>query len=94
VFAELAGCYLAWEKALEEWEMTESQVVNRWIAKADLARTRALVLRALENRFSGSVPQDVIETINAQPSLPLLEEWFDAATKCASMQDFTAVLRR
>jgi hypothetical protein len=94
IFAELAGCYLAWEKGLEGWEMTESQVVNRWIEKAKLEQARALLLRMLQQRFPGGVSPDVAQTINAQPSLPLLETWFDAATTTASMEDFIAVLRR
>ena len=31
VFAELSGRFLAWERVLEGWEMTESIVVTRWI---------------------------------------------------------------
>jgi hypothetical protein len=42
----------------------------------------------------GSVPPDVVDTINAQPSLPLLESWFDAATTSPSIEEFIAVLRR
>lgn len=74
--------------------MTESQVVNRWIERGELTRARSLLIRLLQRRFSGSVPSDVSETINSQPSLPLLETWFDAAASSASMEDFLAVLRR
>lgn len=31
VFAELAGRYAAWERGLEGFDMTESNVVNRWV---------------------------------------------------------------
>jgi hypothetical protein len=98
VFSELAGGYLAWSKGLEDWEMTESQVVNRWIEKAvqeaELNKARTFLLRALEQRFPGAVSQDVIETINTQPSLPLLEDWFNVALRANSIEEFVAVLRR
>ncbi len=98
VFAELAGHTAAWEKELEGWDMTESQVVNRWIAKAeeqrDLINAREYVLRALRLRFPDAVPPEVVETINAQPSAQLLREWFDAAMTAATLEDFLAVLRR
>jgi len=53
VFAELAGCFLTWEKELEGWEMTESMVVNRWIEKADQL---ILVPRQLSS-ISGRLPR-------------------------------------
>ncbi len=40
VLAELAGHYLAWQKTLEDWDMTESPVVNRWIASAEQNASR------------------------------------------------------
>lgn len=98
VFAELAGCYLAWEKALEDFAMTESQVVNRWIEKAradeKLETTWGLLLRVLRKRFPEATLTDVVQTVHSQPSLILLEDWFDAANTVASFGDFLAILRR
>ncbi len=77
VFAELAGCYLAWERELAGWEMTESQVVNRWIsqgeAKGKLEVTQTFLIRALR-RFGEPIPEEILATINTQTSLPLLED--------------------
>jgi len=98
VFAELAGTMLAWKRGLEDWEMTESQVVNNWIEKgrseAKLEDARAFLVRALRRRFGEALPSEVLETINAQPSTQMLEDWFDAALSVTSLQDFVAVLRR
>lgn len=98
VFAELAGCYLAWEQGLEDFSMTESQVVNRWIEKAQLEtemkRARADLLRFVQKRFPGRAPPELADTINSQPSLSLLEEWIDAAATANSFEEFFAVLRR
>jgi hypothetical protein len=93
VFAELAGCYLAWEKGLEDLEMTESQVVNRWIERAQLQSAREYLPRALENRFPGQVPAEVTETINQQPSEAMLKRWFGQAMTAVTLADFIAVLR-
>jgi hypothetical protein len=98
VFAELAGCYLAWEQALKGWDMTESQVVNRWVQEARdqalLERGRADLLRLLQKRFPEAVTSEVIATINAQPSLSILDDWFDAAISAYSPAAFLAVLKR
>lgn len=98
MFAELAGTGLAWKQGLEDWEMTESQVVNGWIAKgreqAELKDARDFLIRLLRGRFGGAVPDDVLNTINMQPSPQMLKDWFDAAVTVSSMQEFIAVLRR
>ena len=77
--------------------MTESKVVNRWIEEAvrerELANTRRLMIRLLNNRFPGQVAPEVVETINSQPSLSMLEGWFDQASQAASLADFVRVLR-
>jgi len=77
--------------------MTESQVVNRWIAEAlekeRVQDARRFLLRLLQKRFPDQLPQEVVQTINSQPSLQLLEDWFDQATQVASMADFVRILR-
>lgn len=98
VFAEKAGRFLAWERGLEDRDMSDSMVVDRWIARAEaktkLADGRRFILRTLRNRFGDAIPGDVQETIDTQPSLEMLDEWFDAAITVGSLQDFIAVLRR
>jgi hypothetical protein len=97
VFAELVGRYAAWKQGLEGFDMTESQVVNAWIEEAvrerDLANTRRLLIRLLNHRFPGQVLPEVVETINSQPSLSLLEDWFDHASRAATFEAFLRVLR-
>jgi hypothetical protein len=97
VFAELVGRYAAWERGLEGYDMTESKVVNRWIEEAveqkGLDEARRFLIRLLERRFPGQVAPEVVSTINAQPSLSMLEDWFDQASLAASLADFLRVLR-
>jgi hypothetical protein len=98
VFAELAGRYAAWEKGLEGFDMTESKVVNRWIEQAlekdRLENARRLMIRILNHKFPGQVAPDVVQTINSQPSLSLLEDWFEQASQVTSIEDFVRVLRK
>jgi hypothetical protein len=97
VFAELAGRYAAWERGLETFDMTESNIVNLWVQEAverkGLDDARRYLIRLLERKFPGQVSPDVIGAINSQPSLSMLEDWFDQATQAAWFADFVRVLR-
>jgi hypothetical protein len=77
--------------------MTESKVVNRWIQQVveqdRLEVARQFLIRLLEGKFPGQVTPEVIGTINAQPSRPMLVDWFDQATQAATLADFARTLR-
>ena len=98
VFAELAGRAIIWNRALEDFDMTESQVVNDWISKGvlkgQLTEGRELLLRLLNKRFPGAVPPEVAKLISEQESLDLLNHWFDAAASAVTYDEFFAVLKR
>jgi hypothetical protein len=94
IFAELAGRAIVWKRALEGFEMTESQVVKEWMSQGELKNQRQLLLRLLNKRFPGAVPADVSKLINEQESFDLLNHWFDAAASANSFQDFMTVLKQ
>ena len=98
VFAELVGRYAAWKRGLEGFDMTESKVVNEWIeeavAQAQLKEARENLVRLLRRRFPAALTEDVLGAINAQPSLDMLHDWFEAAISAFSAEAFLAVLRR
>jgi len=94
VFAELAQCYGEWERGLKEWKMTDSKVVNGWMEKTDLERTRLMVIRAVQKRFNDSVPRDVISALEMQPSQRMLDEWFDVVLTADSIDEVIAVMRQ
>jgi hypothetical protein len=94
VFAELAGRFLAWERGLEGWDMTESQVVNRWMSQGELARARKDLLDAIKVRFPGALTEEIAQLINQQDSSDLLREWFLAALKADTFDQFLDVLKR
>jgi hypothetical protein len=83
VFADLAGCGLAWKQGLEGWQMTESKVVNEWIsqgvAKTKLEDGRRHLIKLLERRFPAMVSAEIFDLIRKQDSLDLLDDWFGAA---------------
>ena len=98
VFAELLGRRVEWDRGLEGFEMTESQVVNEWIsqgeARGKLAERRQNLLKLLAKRFPGAAPDDVVRLINEQESLDVLGHWFDAAAEAYTFQQFLDVLKR
>jgi hypothetical protein len=98
VFAELAGRRIEWKRELEGFEMTESQVVNEWIAEAEvkaILRTRRQdLLELLEVRFPGQAPTEVVQLIQQQDSQDLLNDWFKAALRALTWEQFLAVLKR
>jgi hypothetical protein len=98
VFAELVGCLPAWQKGLEGWDMTESMLVNRWTEEARrearLLTRREDVLEVVQTRFPGAIPAEIVDLIRRQESEELLKEWFQAALKAPSAEEFLAVVRR
>ncbi len=78
--------------------MTESPVVNEWIsqgeAKGMLIERRQSLLELLEGRFPGAVPADVVQSIQQQESPELLQDWFRAAVRAYSFDQFMAVLKK
>lgn len=98
VFAELAGRAIVWKRALEEFDMTESQVVNEFIAKAEMKTElriqRQNLLELLAGRFPGAVPAEVTRLIEQQDSFDLLHNWFKAAIRATTFEEFMAVLKK
>jgi hypothetical protein len=98
VFAELAGCRPAWEQALRNWDMTESQLFLEWTAEAKEAgkveNARAWLIDELEARFPGAVTSDVRELIAKQDSKQLLDDWHKVALKTPSFDTFRAQVMR
>jgi hypothetical protein len=93
VFAELVGRRVEWKRGLEGFEMTESQVVNEWISQGALRNQRENLLQALELRFPGAVTDEITRLVNDQESMELLNDWFRAALKAGTFEEFLAVLK-
>ena len=63
VFAELAKGLIEWQRALEHWDMKESQAVLGWkregMLEGEVRATRKALLQVLGARFPGALPDDV-----------------------------------
>jgi hypothetical protein len=97
-FAQLTTRFLAWEKGLEGWDMTESIIATRLKEQArregSLVTRREDLLRLTQGRFPGAIPAEVMDLIRRQDSEQLLEEWFQAAIDAPSAAEFLAIVRR
>lgn len=94
VFAELAGCGAVWRRALEGWNMTESQIVNEWQLAGRIATKKEDLLAVLGRRFPGAISAETRTAIHQNDSLELLHEWLLAAASATTAEEFVAVLRR
>lgn len=92
VFAEAAGRRDVWKKALEGWNMVESQQVLEWQAQARTEGLRADILRLLELRQRKAVPEDLKGALTALTGLEALSRWFDAAAMADSFDVFRAAV--
>lgn len=59
-----------------------------------LATERKTLLELLEVRFPRTVPNDVVQLIQQQDSREVLLDWFDAAARAYSFDQFLAVLKK
>jgi len=78
--------------------MTESMIVNEWIRQGEvrgqLSGARRILLRLLERKFAGLMPQELARAISEQGSLEVLDLWFDDALTANTMEEFIAASRR
>lgn len=87
VFAEAADCLDVWSKALEGWNVVESQVVNEWKGQARMAGKVETLVRQLQLRF-GSVPEDVKKRIEETRKIDELNGWLDRVVTTQSLEHF------
>jgi len=95
-FAELTKGLVAWQRALENWNMKESQTMLGWIRKGQeegrLEAKRADLLRVLRVRFRAEVPSDLRAAVEGTNDLNILDRWMDAAATAASLTDFRSAM--
>ena len=95
-FAELTKGLVAWQKALENWNMTESQTMLGWIRKGRqegrLESKREDLLDLLRLRFQGEVPEDMKAAVDGTNDVDILHRWFKAAATATSLSGFRATM--
>jgi hypothetical protein len=94
VFAELIPELVNWQRALEGWEVRESQYTKSFEARGEVKRARADVLRVLQSRLGTPAPEPVRLAVEGTNDLGVLDRWFDAALVAASWEDFQAAMSR
>jgi hypothetical protein len=83
VFSDAAGCRAAWHRALEGWNMIQSQTVLEWMAQAE---AKALLV-VLESRFS-AVPEALAARIKSTTDSGQLDQWVRIAATARSLKAF------
>jgi hypothetical protein len=97
VFADAAKRAVQWRKALENWNMRESQVIMEWIREGKeaglLEATRDALLTMLEVRFQLQVPADIKLAIEGTNDRTTLSRWIKAALTVPTLDAFRAAMK-
>ncbi len=92
VFADLPEVRPTWTKALEGWNVRESQQVLEWKAEgkaegqAETARDNLLFV--LQARYRTQPPADVVARVNSMSNLADLKHWLGLTLSCDSLEQF------
>ena len=76
-----------WARALEGWNMIESEVANEWMAVGRVAEAAAAVIAVLEAKY-GSIPAEVDVKIRDVADLTTLKNWVPLAVTTATLDEF------
>ena len=102
-FADLARRRLVWERALEDWNVETSEIVQEWIAlgktrgkeegraegRAEALRSK--LVRLLRNRH-GEAAADLVALAEAQTNADVLDRWVDAAMDLVGLDEVRKAL--
>ncbi len=86
-FAGAAKRKAIWARALEGWNMIESEVANEWMAVGRVAEAAAAVIAVLEAKY-GSIPAEVDVKIRDVADLTTLKNWVPLAVTTATLDEF------
>jgi hypothetical protein len=87
VFAEAAGCRALWTKALEGWNVVESQVVKQWQDEAERKAKAATLIRLLQVRY-GELPAEITEQVRQAQQAEELDRWLVVFATATSLEQF------
>jgi hypothetical protein len=92
-FAQLAGRFLIWERALEGLGMGESIVGDRFRAQGEVRAKRAWLVRLLTTKYPAEFSAEVRQLVEQQADLALLNQWFEDALQAKTFEDFVQKLK-
>lgn len=97
VFAELTRELINWQRALEGWEMKESQYIRGWLNEGEATGRVKMgqenVLAALEVKLSDPVPEDIRLAVAGTNDPDTLRRWLLAAVRASSWTEFRAAMK-
>jgi hypothetical protein len=97
VFAELTRELVNWQRALEGWEMKESQYIKGWLnegkAQGVVEARRAALLKVLRAKLADPVPEEVSLAVEGTNDPDTLDRWLDAALQTGTWAEFRAVMK-
>lgn len=87
VFAQLTKGDRAWKKALEGFNVTESVVLNEWMAEAAAKARIEDIVKILEDKFS-PIPAELKGKIEAATAMDVLQRWVILVGRADSLEKF------
>jgi hypothetical protein len=92
VFAELIPELVNWQRALEGWQMRESQYLksfeDRGKSQGEVHGRRASLLEGLRLKFKSEVPEPVRLAIEGTNDVGTIQRWFQVLFSVDSWADF------
>src|SRR5262249_1869279 len=81
-------------RALEGWEVRESQYLKSFEDRGEVKRARVDVLRVLQSRLGTPAPEPIRLAAEGTNDLGVRARWFDAALAATSWEAFQAAWTR
>jgi hypothetical protein len=87
-FAELIPELVNWQRALEGWQVHETQLSKQIKHQGEVARAQVMLIEGLGLRMKSSVPEPIRLAIEGTNELDTLDRWFRALFEVDSWADF------
>ena len=92
IFAELSKKLVLWQRALEGWQMLESQlilgVLKRGKEEGRVETRRAYIEEFIRSRLADPVPEDIFLAIEGTNDPTILDRWFKLAIEVSDVAEF------
>ncbi len=89
VFADRVGRKVLWHEKLKGWNMTESSVVNAWIAEGEARGSRAFLVRIGAKKFGHGPTDEQRTALDAISDLALLTQLIERLLDVNSWYELT-----
>jgi hypothetical protein len=97
VFAELTRGLVDWQRALEGWNVRESQVIKGFKdegkVEGRIEARREDLLKVIRARLQNPVPDPVRLAVEGTNDPDILSQWFDAALTAKTLEELRATMK-